>query len=199
MANPNAPFGFKPVRRLDGAAWSGNLTTRKVAAANTNVMCKGDIVKQLSTGYIDIATATPSDHSTLGIFYGCHFYNSSVGYNVWSNRFPAGAISAGVDVDAFIIDDPSVVFEVMGSAAAITLASIGLNADFVVATGNALNGISAWTLNSGTLATTPTFPFRVIGLGNFGVNTSPGYDATSANNVVEVCWNDQFLRQMTGI
>jgi hypothetical protein len=30
MANPNAPFGFKPIRRLDGAAWSGNLTTRKL-------------------------------------------------------------------------------------------------------------------------------------------------------------------------
>jgi len=198
MANPNAPFGFKPIRRLDGAAWSGNLTSRKILATNNNVMCKGDVVLALSTGYIDIGVAGTTTHVNLGIFYGCHYFNASVGYNIWSNRWPGGSPSAGVDADAFIIDDPYLVFEVQASAAAIGFGAIGENADYVVATGNALSGISAWTLNS-TTGSTATFPFRVVGLGNFGVNTSPGYDSASANNIVEVCWNDQFYRQTASI
>ena len=31
MANTVAPFGFRPIRRLDGEAWSENLTQRKIA------------------------------------------------------------------------------------------------------------------------------------------------------------------------
>jgi|SRR5215831_1294704 len=201
MANPNSPFGFKPIRRLDGAAWSGNLTSRKILGTNNNVICKGDVVITVSTGYIDVGAAGKTDHSNLGIFYGCHYFNATIGYNIWSNRWPgsnSGALNSSIDVDAFIIDDPLVVFEVMASAAAIPFGAIGENADYVVATGNVLSGISAWTLNS-TTGSTATFPFRVVGLGNAGVNTSPGYDSASANNIVEVCWNDQFYKQTASI
>ena len=31
MANAVAPFGFRPIRRLNGESWSGNLTQRKIA------------------------------------------------------------------------------------------------------------------------------------------------------------------------
>jgi hypothetical protein len=31
MANTVTPFGFRPIRRLDGEAWSENLTQRKIA------------------------------------------------------------------------------------------------------------------------------------------------------------------------
>lgn len=31
MANTVAPFGFRPIRRLDGEAWSENLIQRKIA------------------------------------------------------------------------------------------------------------------------------------------------------------------------
>ena len=198
MANPNAPFGFKPIRRLDGAAWSGNLTSRKILATNNNVMCKGDVIIALSTGYIDIGSAGLTTHVNLGIFYGCHYFNASVGYNIWSNRWPGGSPSSGVDADAFIIDDPYVVFEVQADTTNIPFGAIGENADYVVHTGNTLSGISAWALNS-TTGSTATFPFRVVGQGNFGVNTSPGYDSASANNIVEVCWNDQFYRQTASI
>lgn len=194
MANPNAPFGFKPIRRLDGAAWSGNLTRRLIANADTNVICKGDVVKQLNTGYITVGAAGLTDHSNLGVFYGCAYLNTVIGYKVWSNRWP-GTGATG-DIEAFIIDDPFVVFEVMASAAAIPFAAIGENADYVVATGNTLSGISAWTLNS-TTGSTATFPFRVIG--HPAANTVPGSDIASANNLVEVAWNDQFLTQKASI
>ena len=31
MANTVAPFGVRPIRRLNGESWSGNLTQRKIA------------------------------------------------------------------------------------------------------------------------------------------------------------------------
>lgn len=198
MANPNAAFGFRPIRRLDGAAWSGNLTTRKIIFSDTNVICRGDIVKVLSTGYIQVGAAGLTDHSNLGIFMGCKYFNNTLGYTIWANRWPGTAITSSTDIDAFVADDPFLVFEGQASGAAIGLANIGENADYIVATGNALSGISAWTVNS-TTGSTATFPFRVVGLGNAGVNTSPGYDSASANNVVELCWNDQFYKQTASV
>jgi hypothetical protein len=44
-----------------------------------------------------------------------------------------------------------------------------------------------------------TAPFRIVALGNNGVFIGDGYDATSANNIVEVAWNDQIYKQQTGI
>jgi len=194
MANPNAPFGFKPIRRLDGAAWSGNLTRRLIANGDSNVVCKGDVVKTLNTGYITVGAAGLTDHSNVGIFYGCAYLNTAIGYKIWTNRWPGSGATG--DIEAFIIDDPFVVFEVMASAAAIPFAAIGENADYVVATGNVNSGISAWTLNSTTGSTT-TFPFRVIGQPATGV--IPGSDIASNNNLVEVCWNDQFYTQKASI
>lgn len=194
VTNTNAGFGFKPVRRLDGAAWSGNMTVRKIANADTNVLCKGDVAKTLNTGYITVGAAGLTDHSNIGVFYGCKYLSTTLGYTIWSNRWPGSGATG--DIDAFIIDDPFVVYEVQASAAAIPFAAIGENADYVVATGNTSSGISAWTLNS-TTASTTTFPWKVIGFP--ATNTVPGSDIASSFNLVEVSWNDNFLTQKASI
>lgn len=192
MANTNSPFGFRPIRRLDGAAWSGNLTQRKMAN-NASALNRGDVVAQLATGYVAALAAGATTHVALGVFEGCHYLSNALGYPIWSNYWPgAGAIG---EVDAFIIDDPFVVFEVMANAGPITFADIGMNVDIVVTAST--TGFSKWSASAP--AATATFPFRVVGLGNFGVNIQDGYDAASANNIVEVTWNDQHYKQMAGI
>src|SRR5215813_14171920 len=104
MANVNAPFGFRPIRRLDGAALSGAFTQLKVANGDTNALNRGDCVKQLGTGYVTVAAAGLTDHSMRGIFIGCHYLSSALGYNIWSNYWPgSGAVG---DIDVFILDDP---------------------------------------------------------------------------------------------
>lgn len=195
MANINAAFGFKPIRRLDGAAWSGNLTQLKVANADTNALNRGDVVLQVTTGYVSRAAAGNTAHTIRGVFQGCHYLSAALGYPIWSNYWPGSGATG--DIDAFICDDPNVVFEVQASAGPIAFADIGLNADFVV--NASTTGFSKWTLNSATMAVTATFPFRVIALGNNSVAIDNGYDTTTAFNVVEVAWNDMFLRQMAGI
>jgi hypothetical protein len=193
MANVDAAFGFRPIRRLDGAAWTGNHTTRKITGA-TAALNRGDVVAHAATGYVTPLAAGVLTGVGLGIFVGCHYLASSLGYPIWSNYWPgAGAVG---DVDVFIIDDPSVVFEVQAGTPAIAFADIGMNGDVVVTAST--TGFSKWKLSAG--AVTATLPFRIVGLGNGGVNNGEnGYDTTSAFNIVEVAWNAQFHKTALGV
>jgi hypothetical protein len=188
MVNTNAPFGFRPIRRIDGAAWSSNHTTCKMQN-NAGALNRGDCVKQLADG--TVAVSAPADgHLMRGVFVGCHYLTAALGYPIWSNYWP-GSGAVGL-VDAFIMDDYNVVFEAMASVGPITLADIGSNVDIVVTA--SVTGFSKWALGVPTTTASTNFPFKIIGIGNAGVPISDGYDATSANNIVEVVPNDWFLR-----
>jgi len=196
MANVNAPFGLRPCRRLDGAPYTGGFSQLKVANGDTNALNRGDMVKQLNTGYVTLSAAGITDHSNRGIFIGCHYLSSALSYNVWSNYWPgSGAVG---DIDAFMIDDPFVVYEIQGSTSTpITFADIGANGDVVVTAST--TGFSKWALNQATLAVTSTFPFRIVALGNNTRAIENGYDNTTGFNIVEVAWNDNFLTQKAGL
>jgi hypothetical protein len=188
MVNTVAPFGFRPIKRQDGAAWSGLMNQLK--AQNTaTALNRGDVVKSLADG--TIAIAAPADgHVVRGVYLGCHYLQAALGYNIWSNYWPgSGAIGL---VDVFVTDDPFVVFEVQASAGPITLADLGGNADIVV--NASTTGFSKMALGAPTTTASTGFPFKIFAVGNAGVNISDGYDATSANNIVEVTWNEMFMK-----
>ena len=190
MANINAPFGFRPVRRQDGAAWTGNHNTRKMQ--NTaGALNRGDIVKTLADGTVAVAT-TADAAVEVGICVGCHYLSTALGYPIWTNYWP-GAGASGL-VDVFVIDDPYVVFEVMASAGPITLADVGAGANFVI--NASTTGFSKWALGAPAVgAGSDVLPFKVVALGNAGANVGEnGYDAASANNIVEVAWNANYLK-----
>ena len=186
MANTNAPFGFRPIRRLDGAAWSGNLTQKKmqITAGACN---RGDVVKQMSDGTVAVSAAA-AGAANVGVADGFRFVAAALGYPIWTNYWPGAGAVAGTLVDVFVIDDPNVVFEVMANAGPITLAQVGDNADLVVTAST--TGFSKWSLLTPAVgAGSDVLPFKVVGLGNAGVFISDGYDTTAANNIVEVAWN----------
>jgi hypothetical protein len=188
VANTQAPFGFRPIRRQDGAAWTGNFTQLK-AQNNASAMNRGDVVKSLADG--TIAIAAPADgHVVRGVYVGCHYLLAALGYNVWTNYWPgSGAIGL---VDVFVIDDPFVVFEVQANAGPIVLADLGANADIVV--NASTTGFSKMALGAPTTTASAAFPFKIVGLGNAGTPISDGYDATTAFNIVEVSWNEMFMK-----
>lgn len=211
MANTLSPFGFTPVRRLDGAAWTGNHTLVKIAAANTNKFYTGDVVKQLSTGYVDTAAAGVTN-GIRGIFVGCEYLSNAAGRPLWSAQFPGADTSS--DVIAHIVDDPWVVFKVQsGNGGPVTFASVGRNIDLNVGTGGStLSGISGEYADFGLIGNTATLPFTIIDLwggANLGTWTTPntagppggnGADPTTANNTILVGWNQQSYRVgLTGI
>lgn len=205
MANVLAPFGFTPVRRLDGAAWTANQSHYHISSDNTNPICQGDVVTLLSTGFIDIVTPG-STVAAAGIFVGCAYLSTALGRRVFTNRWP-GADSV-VDVDAYIIDDPHCVFLAQSWTATtgkLTRAMLGMNISFKVVTagGNARTGLSLNAIDADVSHATTTYTFRLIGIPgitepSLGASVN-GYDTATVYNVGLVAWNLQQFRLTTGI
>lgn len=198
MANPNSPFGLRWSRRLNGAAPSMQVSRMQIAYNNAHVLAKGDLVKQLSTGYIDAFVA--GDAATCGVFWGCEYPSSaSVGGTTYSNIWNAVAgLASTTIVYAYVIQDEDALFEVQSSgesAAAITIADFGANADVVVGSANTTTGFSA-TAVSTTVGTTATLPLRIIG---YPHGVGPGYDNTLAYNRILVKLNTLNFVNTTGV
>jgi hypothetical protein len=193
MANTNSPFGLRAVRRGDGAAWTSAHNTRKMQN-NAGACNRGDIVKTLVDGTVAVST-TADAAVNVGVVEGFHYLSAALGYPIWTNYWP-GAGALGL-VDVFVIDDPNVVFEIMASAGPITLADIGSSANIVI--NASTTGFSKWALGAPAAgAGSDVLPFKIVALGNNGVNVGEnGYDAASANNIVEVAWNAHYLKPGT--
>jgi hypothetical protein len=208
MANVLAPFGFTPVRRLDGAAWTGNQSQYKIASNNNHHFYQGDVVQLLNTGYIDLQTA--STNQVIGVFVGCEYLSTAGSRRVWSNQFNG---DTSVDVIAYVIDDPLCVFLAQtggASGSAIPLSAVGENIQITTTTaGSNFTGISGMAADENVLGTaTTTLPFRVVGIPGLSDVTSGtpylappanGYDQTTKYNLVLVAFNNQMFRTLTGI
>lgn len=99
MANPNAPFGFKPIKALSGSSLQVNYY--KVASSASRIG-KGDLVELTSAGTIQRATSATS----VGPWLGVSLADSGVPV--------AGGISKHP-----VCDDSSAVYEVQGATAAL--------------------------------------------------------------------------------
>lgn len=195
MANTNAPSGFKASRLINGAAPNyafspGN--DRSISSANTTAIGFGDVITELSTGYIALSLTT--DAPIFGIFQGCTYFDTGVGQWQFNRQWP-GVTTASAAPKAHTIADTKQIFEVQSSGAAIVLSNIGLNANFTSnGAPNAITGISTASLDQTTISTTNTLPFRIVGLGQ-----AIGNDNTTSYNAVEVILNDSSFNQLTGI
>lgn len=192
MANTNAPFGFTPLRRLDGAAWNDKLTAALVDSGDSTAIFKGDVVARGAGGYV--SKMTPGTGVVGGIFWGCTYTNSVTGYPVFSPYWPgSGATGA---VNALIIDDPMCTFLVQATTGPFTFADVGAGVQFTAGSGNTATGLSTASIdNVGTPGTT-TLPFRVVSL---KTGVGPGTDHTSAYDQIEVAFNNQFYKQLAGV
>jgi len=204
MANTFAPFGFRPIMNADGSAWTGNQTLRRIVSTSAVPLYYGDLVSVLTSGYITAGAASAT--TALGIFVGCRYVPTAFGYMRWSNFWPgSGQNTAAGDIDAYILDAKNLVLEVQSTGATpITIADIGANTDLVSSSGSQITGMSTHAVNC-TTATTATYPFRVwavpgvSGAGSIYPSVSANMDAGSANNVVQVVWNDYFYNQTAGV
>ncbi|WP_376956379.1 hypothetical protein ABNQ39_00150 (plasmid) [Azospirillum sp. A26] len=190
MANVSAPLGFKPERRLDGAAWTGAVASYRIASGYSTSIYNGDVVKLINTGYLNRAGA---GDQMRGIFIGCEYTNAA-GQRIKSPYWPASVTTlASQDVTAFVIDDPNMVFEAQMNAAATIPADLGANFNIVATAGSAATGLSAEQLDYSTL-TTSAAQFRLI-----EVVSRPDNDPTSAYAKVLVAPALHDFRVNTGI
>ena len=221
MANNFAPFGLLPSRRIDGAAWTDQLTPVLIAGGNAHSFFRGDLVAILSTGYIDRLAGSSSfaaTYSGIGVFWGVETTATTSG-SPWANTYVASANAN--DARALIIMDKNVVFRCqVGTGAApgsaggpVTIANLYQNAPFLNGTGNTASGLSGGYLDNANIADTATLALQIVGIVgvmNAASTAAPplagpppgtnGTDINSAGNIVEVTLNQTIFNfGQTGI
>jgi len=196
MANTQAPFGFRPIK-TGGVPYSGAFSTLQ-AQPTAGALNRGDMVTQLADGTVKVYVAGDG-HLARGVYIGCHYLSAALGYPIWSNYWPGAGALGSNPIQVFIVDDPNVVFEVAALAGPITQVDVGSRAEANVLAST--TGFSKWSLTG--LAVTATLPWIVTALGNAQAGVpyriEDGYDATTAYNIVEVGWNDMFLKTGVGL
>jgi hypothetical protein len=179
-----APYGLLPVGLIGGQAYVGSTRMIPIASAYGTSIFFGDVVKLASDGTLQkdtgTATATP-----VGVFLGCSYTDATFG-KVFRQYFPASTVAT--DIQAYVCDDPDVLFKVAVCSAtttigSVTRANVGENAPLIQNTGSTVTGDSKVAANSAALATTNTLPLRIV-----DVVPETAINSTAYSEVI-VKWN----------
>ncbi len=92
----------------------------------------------------------------------------------------------------YVISAPGALFQAIASNTAITQANINSNIGYVAAAGQTTGGgFSGYTLDSGHIGTTATYPFRLVNLlSTQAPSGTNGTDNSSVNNQAIVTFNN---------
>ena len=167
MAYPtvSAPYGLKPVNRIDGMPYAGAIRQIPVAAGFATAIFNGDTVQVDSTGYLVLSSTTNSG-AVVGVCLGGQYVNSS-GQTVQGQYLPASISTATNLAYAYVVDDPMALFKVAVVSSGTTMSSagrtvVGTNLALVLNAGNTTTGDSAFAVTLTGAGTTATIPIRVI-------------------------------------
>jgi hypothetical protein len=193
MANTNAPFGFRQYGGTGSVPTYEQVVVR--VAYNASAIFYGDPVLPDANGFVVVGA--PGTTQVSGIFQGCKYLSVSQKRTVWSNYWPGTDVASNQIVEGYIVNDPNSKFVVQTDVTGIDATAINANVNFSIGTGNTATGISGAFLNTSTLGTTNTLPFRVVGL----VLDPPGAPGTDAGayNLAIVAFNNVSTKQLTGI
>lgn len=150
--NPNTPMGFKPSSYVGSAQYNGGTRAYKVASGYASNIFSGDVVKLLTTGYINVCAAA---QAMRGIAVG-FVWTATDGALKNSPYWPSGTVTlGGQDATCFVIDDPGVIVEAQftNSTSVPATADIGALFDLFAGTGNTATGLSTMGVDYTTLAT----------------------------------------------
>jgi hypothetical protein len=175
MANPNSPFGFRPIIRMGGGPFS--VTEYGKAAADVNPIYHFDLVGHL-TGGVPFPLPESPNYNLSRIQDGSQltpgtslWTGSSIGYGPAST----GSVHSVADnVDCVFIA------QVSGATNITTAAHVGLNANVLNTAGGANGRMSVMQVNGTGIAVTAGLDLRIRQI----FMASP--NAEGANAIVEV-------------
>lgn len=162
MANPDTPFGLKPVSMLDGSPYSASVRVFSTASGDGTAIFIGDPVKLSGTSstvdgrvYVDVDQAATGD-VIAGVVVG-----------VMQDTRDSLIYRAGSTTRLLLVETGrDVLFEIqeVSGGTPLAAADIGLNANFVVGSGSTTTGLSGVELNNSGEATTNTLDLQIIDL-----------------------------------
>lgn len=158
MANPDTPFGLRPIRHRNGAPYNGAVNPYYVNAAYGTALFIGDPVIKVAGGSNAAAIDVPGGgHFAIGTLPEVELAPVTddtlitgviVGFMAQPNDLETMHSKASVEGVAWVCDDPDVIFEIQADGA-VPAASMGLNAQMIAThAGNATTGISGRELDT---------------------------------------------------
>jgi len=176
MAYPtvSAPYGFKPINRIDGMPYAGATRLIPIASTYNVAIFAGDMVQTVAAGTCEKFTGTTSG-ATVGVCVGVQYVNSLSQFTP-AQYYPGTSVT---DAYAIVVDDPMAAFKVAvtNGSSAVTAEDrtvVGANMAVVQGTGDTATGDSGQSVLAGSDAATATIPVRVI---DVVTDTATGADA----------------------
>jgi hypothetical protein len=176
MAYPtvSAPYGFKPVNRIDGTPYAGATRLVPIASDYNTAIYAGDLVKVVAGGTCEKFTGTTTG-GTVGVCVGVQYTNALSQFTP-AQYYPGTSVT---NAYAIVVDDPMAAFQVVSTDAssvvtAAARAVVGSNLSVVQGTGDATTGDSGQSVLGSSSATTAALPIRVI---DVVAETATGADA----------------------
>ena len=195
MANTQAQFGFVPYGYTSGKAPNMALRRRSMAYNYGSSIYYGDPVASDANG--NIIKVSSQTAPIAGIFRGCKYYDPAQKIMYHSKSWKTPTLASTQVVDAFILDDPDNLYLVaeIGSTAALTLANVGNNAQWVAGTApGATSDFSTYCLDDANITTTITLPLKIFDLySTYAAPGSNGADNTTVYNwaIVKLNYTDR--------
>ena len=161
MANIATPIGAEPVGTLSASgSFTGKVRHIKIASGYNTDTFYGDFVALVAAGTVEKAAVTTAVVTgTVGVFVGCAYTDPTTKQPTFSQYWPAG--TAADDAVAYVCDDPKLVFQ-MQADDSIAQTGLGNNVQAISTAGSTSVGRSKNALDASSIATTNTFPLRII-------------------------------------
>lgn len=157
MATTAAPYGMRPINRLDGLPYAGAVRKIKIASGYDTNIFFGDAVALVAAGTVEKDSGTTS-MTPVGIFMGCSYTDSTHGF-INRQYWPADTVAT--DALAFVVDDPNALFQIQADGI-VAQTALGANFAIVQTAGDTTIGNSKNALNASSVATTGTLPLRLV-------------------------------------
>lgn len=156
MANPNTPFGFRPIARYGGAPWA--FVEYAKPASDANAIFMNDLVKKVTGGVA--LPESPTGYLLPTVQTG---YQGTPGTTLWqgvSMNFGAASVLSVHNV----VDMPDAIFiaQLKTGTVFATASHGGKNANISTTTaGSTTTKQSGLALDGATIATTSTLDMRI--------------------------------------
>ena len=169
MGNTTRINGFRPVKHLNGSPYNGQANVYYVASAADEILA-GDIVKHGSSAdaygnpSADLATTEVPIGVVVGVMHTKWQPAGNMTTGATALDTPASSqIAAGAAGYILVADSPDVVMEVETSNGTAAVTDVGLNATLANAARTSATATSPATIDVGTISTTSTLNFKLLG------------------------------------
>tara|TARA_R100000030_G_scaffold19445_2_gene13730 strand:+ start:3865 stop:4446 length:582 start_codon:yes stop_codon:yes gene_type:complete len=170
MSSSATPYGARPVGTLSASgSFTGKVRHYGIASGYGTAIFYGDFVKLVAAGTVEKDTGTTT-LTPVGIFLGVSYTDPNTSQKTFSQYFPAS--TAADDIQAYVLDDPNVLFEMQADGSA-AVTNIGNNVAVVQTAGSTSIGTSKNAIDISTAATTTaTLPVRIVDISPKSDNAS---------------------------